>query len=194
MAKFESVDASTYKTSRLKQRLKTRFPQLAFRATKRKNKSEIVYSDCPKKADVVEHVAYGDTSQTSSTESDPNETGGSTSEPIYTGAPLKDLYNVAITLQMEFDKNKKLRQAIIHTLGQNFLIVCVNVHVIFDYNIPGGMRLGLLLPQICWIRVLRNGWKFFLTLWLGFSDEPVLASYLCVQEKEAINFFPFAKT
>lgn len=61
-AGVENVDASNYKTSRLKQRIKKRFPQLAFHATKRKNKSEIVYSDRLKKADVVENVLCANTS------------------------------------------------------------------------------------------------------------------------------------
>ena len=53
VAKVENVDTSSYKTSRLKQTMKKWFPQLVFHVSKRKNKSEIVYSNCLKKSDVV---------------------------------------------------------------------------------------------------------------------------------------------
>jgi hypothetical protein len=111
VAEVENVDASNYKTSRLKQRMKTRFPQLAFHATKRKNKSEIVYSDCLKKADVVENVVCADTSQSSSTEteSDFDKTGGTKSKPANISATLKEFYDVAMTLRMELEEKKKIR-------------------------------------------------------------------------------------
>ncbi len=77
----ENVDASNYKTSRLKQRLQTKYPQLVFHATKRRNKSEVVHTNSMKKCDVVEIIACVDTSQSSCTDTDNavDETGTSKS-------------------------------------------------------------------------------------------------------------------
>ncbi len=90
----ENVDASNYKTSRLKQRLQTKYPQLVFHATKRRNKSEVVY-----------------TSQSSctDTDNDVDETGTSKSKAAVGGVAPKDLYEVALTLRMTLEENKDAR-------------------------------------------------------------------------------------
>ena len=138
VAEVENVDASNYKTSRLKQRMKKRFPQLVFHATKRKNKSEIVYSDCLKKADVVENVVCANTSQfsTTETESDSDVTRRTKSKPPNQSATLKEFYDVAMTLRMELEKKKKIRSAIIDNCVRRSITYLYNVcKYIFDINI-----------------------------------------------------------
>ena len=108
--------------------MKKRFPQLVFYATKRKNKSEIVYSDCLKKADVVENVVCANTSQSSTTEteSDSDVTRHTKSKPANQSATLKEFYDVAMTLRMELEK-KKIRSAIIDN--------CVRRSITYLYNV-----------------------------------------------------------
>ena len=52
----ENEDASGYRTFRLKERLKDRFPQLVFHTPKVRNKSEIVYVEYLCQGSVAEKI------------------------------------------------------------------------------------------------------------------------------------------
>ena len=111
VATVESLDASNYSTSRLKKRMQTRFPQLVFQVNQRRNQSEMVYSNAIKPSTVVAAVGTMDNSQTSSTDAENDETFGSvkSNKAKHPSASLRELYDVALTLQMELAKTKDVR-------------------------------------------------------------------------------------
>ena len=97
-----------------------------------------VYSDCLKKADVVENVVCANTSQSSTTEteSDSDVTRRTKSKPANQSATLKEFYDVAMTLGMELEKKKKIRSAIIDNCVRRSITYLYNVcKYIFDNNI-----------------------------------------------------------
>ena len=111
VATVENEDASNYSTARLKKRMQTRFPQLVFQANQRRNESEIVYSNAIKPSTVVAAVGTMDTSQTSSTDAEDDDKFGSvkSNKANHSSASLRELYDVALTLQMELAKTKDVR-------------------------------------------------------------------------------------
>jgi hypothetical protein len=111
VATVESLDASNYSTSRLKKRMQTRFPQLVFQVNQRRNQSEMVYSNAIKPSTVVAAVGTMDNSQTSSTDAENDETFGivKSNKANHPSASLRELYDVALTLQMELAKTKDVR-------------------------------------------------------------------------------------
>ena len=115
VAEVENTDASNYKTTHLKHRMKKCFPQLIFQSSKWKNKSEIVYSSDIKSAGIVESAAYVDSSKTSYTDTDDDDNDDDESEAGETGnsklkntcmldTTLKDFYNVALALRAKMDE------------------------------------------------------------------------------------------
>lgn len=102
VADVESVDASNYKTSRLKQRMKERFPQLIFQAPKQRNKSEMVYSVCIKPSTMVENVHCIDISSADTSDED----GDEQDETYKTTVTLQEIYNVSLALRNELESKK----------------------------------------------------------------------------------------
>ena len=108
VAEVENEDASSYNTSRLKQRMQKQFPQLVFQTTQGRSKSEIVYSSDMRPSKIVEDVACGDSSQTSS-ETDDSESTFGTKKAGMSYATLRELYDVALTLRTELRDMKNAR-------------------------------------------------------------------------------------
>ena len=108
VAEVENEDASSYNTSRLKQRMQKQFPQLVFQTTQGRSKSEIVYSSDMRPSKIVEDVARGDSSQTSS-ETDDSESTFGTKKAGMSYATLRELYDVALTLRTELRDMKNAR-------------------------------------------------------------------------------------
>jgi hypothetical protein len=54
VARVENLDASSYKTFRLKRRLKNTFPQLVFHTPNSRNRSDIVFAECLDRGKVAE--------------------------------------------------------------------------------------------------------------------------------------------
>ena len=54
VARIENLDSSSYKTFRLKRRLKNTFPQLVFHSPEALNRSDIVFAECLETGKVVE--------------------------------------------------------------------------------------------------------------------------------------------
>ena len=99
----ERLDASNYKTSRLKQRLQEEFPQLAFHAPAQKKKSEIVYSNALKTDSIVEGAVQSSSTGTDS-EFEPHATRAT---PL--NATLQELYTAALMLKKELNSKKNVR-------------------------------------------------------------------------------------
>ena len=100
----ENVDASNYKTSRLERRMQMKFLQLVFHATKRRNRSEIIFSDSMKGSDVIEDMACVDMSSTDSdTDHDVDE---AKLKAAASGVKLKDVYEVSLALRMTLEKSR----------------------------------------------------------------------------------------
>ena len=98
--RVENLDGSSYRTFRLKERLRKRFPQLVFHRPKIRNKSEIVYAECLSQSSVAESFIDDDmgTSQSSQeSESDFDDIG--TKASPYTSATLNEMYTVGLTLR-----------------------------------------------------------------------------------------------
>ena len=54
--RVQNVDAASYRTFRLKERLRKKFPQLVFHRPKVRTKGDIVYSECLRKGSVAESL------------------------------------------------------------------------------------------------------------------------------------------
>ena len=107
VADVESADASNYKTSRLKQRMKERFPQLIFQAPKQRNKSEMVYSGCIQPSTMVENVHCIDISSADTSDEDGDECEHfEQGETHKTTVTLQEIYNVALALRNELESKK----------------------------------------------------------------------------------------
>ena len=99
--RVENADASNYRTFRLKERLRERFPQLVFHTPTVRNKSEIVYVECLSQGSVAESylnesVGTYESDQQLEAEVDIVPEGASHD---YTGATLKDMYTVGLTFR-----------------------------------------------------------------------------------------------
>ena len=101
VARVENADASNYRTFRLKERLRERFPQLVFHTPTVRNKSEIVYVECLSQGSVAESF-LGE--EIGASESDQELEGevdiaAKKASHDYTGATLKDMFTVGLTLR-----------------------------------------------------------------------------------------------
>ena len=159
VARVEDVDATNYKTSRLKARMQERFPQLVFFTPHSRNKSEIVYCNKMKGSNIVEKVAYDETSQSplAETREESDEQHGTVE------TTLKDVYTTALFLKAELERKRNINGT--------------RPPVASDINNDNVRE--LVSP------VLFN----FFSWVLGFSGEPEDADYVQLDEEETVKVF-----
>jgi hypothetical protein len=168
-ARVENADDSNYRTFRLKERLRERFPQLVFHTPTVRNKSEIVYVECLSQGRVAESFLNEDIGMSESdqeldaevVDEDVVDEGAS---PDYTGATLKDMYTVGLTF-----KN------ILRGLTSDWYESWPPLASDFPAENVKKLVSPLLFKFIAWF--------------LGFSDEPEDADYLKLDEKTTAMIF-----
>ncbi len=166
MARIENADASNYRTFRLKERLRERFPQLVFYTPTVRNKSEIVYAECLSQGSVAESFLSEDVGSSESDqefEAEVNIVAEGASHDT-TAATLKDMYTVGLTFR------NKLR-GLTSNWYENWPPLAS------DFTAENGKKLvsPLLFNFIAWF--------------LGFSDEPEDADYIKLDEKTTAIIF-----
>lgn len=166
VARVENADASNYRTFRLKERLRERFPQLVFHTPTVRNKSEIVYAECLSQGKVAESflnegVRTPESEEELEAEIDIVREGASHD---YTGATLKDMYTVGLTFRN-----------ILRGLTSDWYPSWPPLESEFT---PENVK--KLVPPL-----LFN----FIAWFLGFSDEPEDADYIKLDEKTTAMIF-----
>lgn len=102
--RIENTDASNYRTFRLKERLRQRFPQLVFHTPRIRNKSEIVYVEylIQESTSAAERlVSSQDESDVNTTEDEEENDDEAISEPTLRirKTALKEIYAAALELR-----------------------------------------------------------------------------------------------
>lgn len=163
VSQVENEDASSYRASRLKQRLQERFPELVFQRPRVRSKSEIVYSSGLEASSLVEHAVYDSQDSTAESESDMYVDDGLGSETVTDigSTHLKDFYNVALSLNSELQRKKDVKW--------------------YDKWPPVASEITADSVKKLVPPMLFN----FMAWVVGFSDEPEESSYVKVEEKEA---------
>ena len=104
VARVENLDASSYKTFRLKRRLKKTFPQLVFHSPKTRSRSDIVFAECLDRGKVAETFMSQEhlsDSEEESTDDKDHETERN-ALPINHRSSLKEMYFSALSLREIF--------------------------------------------------------------------------------------------
>ena len=166
VARVENADASNYRTFRLKERLRERFPQLVFHTPTVRNKSEIVYVECLSQGSVAESF-LGE--EIGASESDQELEGevdiaAKKASHDYTGATLKDMFTVGLTLRN-----------ILRGLTLDWYYSWPPLASEFTAENVKKLVPPLLFNFIAWFR--------------GFSDEPEDADYIQQDNKTTATIF-----
>lgn len=102
VSRVENADASKYRTFRLKERLRQRFPQLVFHTPRIRNKSEIVYVEDLSQASVAERLLSSQNqSDVYTTDDEEENEDEAISEPTLASrkTALKEIYAAALELR-----------------------------------------------------------------------------------------------
>ncbi|XP_028419097.1 uncharacterized protein LOC114544759 [Dendronephthya gigantea] len=164
--RVEKEDASSYRSFRLKKRLRKRFPQLVFHRPKVRSKSEIVYAECLSQASVAESfMGNNEETSQSSQESDSFEIDGEGYANMHDKrATLKELYTVGMTLKSELQDQASTWYENWPPLASD--ITAENVR-----------------------KVVTPCLFNFMTWLLGFSDDPEDTDYIELEEKTTAKVF-----
>lgn len=165
VADVENADASNYKTSRLKQRMKERFPQLIFQAPKQRNKSEMVYSGCIQPSTMVENIPCIDISSADTSDEGEEHERFVPDTTYQSSIRLQEIYNVALTLRNELESKKPV----------NWYGTWPPVASDITMDSVKKLVSPILFNFIAWL--------------LGFSDEPEQTDYVQIHQKEALKIF-----
>ena len=170
VARVENLDASSYKTYRLKRRLKNTFPQLVFHSPKARSRSDIVFAKCLDTGKVAEtFMLQEQLSEASDTEEEEENEDRNETERNATSAnhrsSLKEMYFSALSLREIFRD-------------------CTAKHwyttwppVAADINVANVKKL---VPPVIF--------NFF--AWaLGFSDDPEESKYVNLEDDRSLKLF-----
>ena len=165
--RVQNEDAASYRTFRLKERLRKKFPQLVFHRPKVRTKSDIAYSECLSKGSVAESFIEDDveTSQ-SSRESDyalDSDDEGQT-YMIPRQLTLQEMYAVSLKLRNNLRDHSS-------SWYENWPPFAS------DVNVDSVKKLAppLLFNFMAWL--------------LGFSDDPDSTDYIALDEKTTAKIF-----
>ena len=100
VASVENLDASSYKTFRLKRRLQNTFPQLVFHSPKARSRSEIVFAKCLDTGKVAETFMLQE--QLSETSDSEDETENRNATAANHRSSLKEMYFSTLSLREIF--------------------------------------------------------------------------------------------
>ncbi|XP_028405554.1 uncharacterized protein LOC114528152 [Dendronephthya gigantea] len=102
VARVENLDASSYKTFRLKRRLKNTFPQLVFHSPKARRRSDIVFAACLDRGRIAETFVSQEQSSDSEEEILDNHKTERTAVRTNERSSLKEMYFAALSLRETF--------------------------------------------------------------------------------------------
>ena len=168
VARVENLDASSYKTYRLKRRLKNTFPQLVFHSPKARSRSDIVFAKCLDTGKVAEtfmlQEQLSEASDTEEENEERNETERNATSANHRSS-LKEMFFSALSLREIFRD-------------------CTAKHwyttlppVAADINVANVKK--LVSP------VIFNffAWAF------GFSDDPEESKYVNLEDDRSLKLF-----
>ncbi len=165
VARVENLDSSSYKTFRLKRRLKNTFPQLVFHSPKARNRSDIVFAECLETGKVVE--TYMSQEQLSDSDEETEETHETerNAPPANHRPSLKEMYFSALSLREIFRE----------CAAQDWYTTWPPVAA--DINVANVKKL---VPPVIF--------NFF--AWgLGFSDDPEESKYVTLDDDRSLKLF-----
>ena len=107
--KIENVDASNYRSNKLKQRLQKKYPELVFCTPKVRSVSEIVFVENLTSMELVEeHMKVAEKSEDEEHDSEEETNFGNKGKTDFEADELKILYNSAIIIRQRIQDNPSL--------------------------------------------------------------------------------------
>lgn len=166
VARVENLDASSYKTFRLKKRLKNTFPQLVFHRSKARRRSDIVFAACLDRGKVAEtFMSQGQSSDSEEEADDKNYETERNALPANHRSSLKEMYFSALSLREIFRE----------CAAQDWYTTWPPVAA--DINVANVKKL---VPPVIF--------NFF--AWaLGFSDDPEELKYVRLEDDRSFKLF-----
>ena len=163
VARVENLDASSYKTFRLKKKLQNTFPQLVFHSPKARSRSEIVFAKCLDTGKVAETFMLQE--QLSETSDSEDETENRNATSANHRSSLKEMYFSALSLREIF------RDCTAKRWYTTWPPVAADINV---------ANVKKLIPPVIF--------NFFAWV-LGFSDDPEESKYVNLEDDRNLKLF-----